>query len=58
MKKKRFIEAQIAFALRQAEGGVPASEVIRRVGSLAYFFFPGGVNEYMPFAPLKALGEK
>ena len=32
MKKKRFTEEQIAFALRQAEGGVSAGEVCRKLG--------------------------
>lgn len=32
MKKKRFTEAQIAFALRQAESGTPVSEIIRKMG--------------------------
>ena len=30
--KKRFTEAQIAFALRQAEGGVAVEEIIRKLG--------------------------
>lgn len=32
MKRKRFTEEQIAFALRQAESGTPLEEVIRRLG--------------------------
>ncbi len=32
MKRKRFTQEQIAYALRQAEGGVPVEEVIRRLG--------------------------
>jgi putative transposase len=32
MKKKRFTEAQIAFALRQAESGTPVAEIIRKMG--------------------------
>lgn len=32
MKKKRFAEAQIAFALRQAEGGILVEEIIRKLG--------------------------
>jgi putative transposase len=28
MKKKKFTEAQIAFALRQAESGTPVAEII------------------------------
>lgn len=32
MKRKRFTEAQIAFALRQAESGTPVAEIIRKMG--------------------------
>jgi putative transposase len=32
MKKKRFTEEQIAFALRQEESGIPVSEVCRKMG--------------------------
>ena len=32
MKKKRFTEEQITFALRQAESGTSVEEVIRRLG--------------------------
>ncbi len=32
MKRKQFTQEQIAYALRQAEGGVPVEEVIRRLG--------------------------
>ena len=32
MKKSKFTEAQIAFALRQAEGGTPVEEVCRKMG--------------------------
>lgn len=32
MKKGRFTEEQIAFALRQAEGGTPVAEVVRKLG--------------------------
>jgi putative transposase len=31
MKKKRFTEAQIAFALRQAESGTPVTEIVRKL---------------------------
>jgi putative transposase len=30
--KKRFTNEQIAFALRQAEGGTPVAEIIRKMG--------------------------
>lgn len=32
MRGKRYTEEQIAFALRQAEGGVPAVKVCRKMG--------------------------
>ena len=32
MKKKRFTEEQIAFALRQAESGTPVPDIIRKMG--------------------------
>ena len=32
MKKTRFTEEQKAFALRQAESGVPIEEIIRKMG--------------------------
>lgn len=32
MKKKRYTEAQIAFALRQAESGTPVAEIVRKMG--------------------------
>ena len=32
MKKSRYTEEQIAFALKQAEMGTPVAEVIRRMG--------------------------
>jgi hypothetical protein len=32
VKKSRFTEEQIAFAMKQAETGTPVAEVIRRMG--------------------------
>ena len=32
MKRSRFSEEQVAFALRQVEGGTPAGDVARQVG--------------------------
>ena len=32
MKKSRFTEEQIAYALRQVEGGTPVADVCRQVG--------------------------
>jgi len=37
--KKRFTEAQIAFALRQAESGTPVSEIIRKMGISEQTFY-------------------
>jgi putative transposase len=39
MKKSRFTEQQIAFALRQAEGGAPIVEVCRKMGVSEQTFF-------------------
>ena len=39
MKKKRFTEAQIAFALRQAESGTPVKEITRRLGITEQTFY-------------------
>lgn len=39
MKKSRFTDQQVAFALQQAEGGTPVEEVCRKMGiSQATFF--------------------
>ena len=39
MKRKRFTEAQIAFALRQAESGTPVAEIIRKIGISEVTFY-------------------
>ena len=39
MKKSRFTEEQIAFALKQAETETSVAEVIRRMGSLEQTFY-------------------
>lgn len=39
MKKSKFTEEQIAFALKQAETGTPVSEVIRRMGVSEQTFY-------------------
>jgi putative transposase len=39
MKKKQFTEAQIAFALREAESGTPVGEVIRKTGISEVTFY-------------------
>ncbi len=39
MKKSRFTEQQIAFALRQAETGTPVSEVTRKLGITNQTFY-------------------
>jgi putative transposase len=39
MKRKRFTEEQIAFALRQAEAGTPVTQVIRKLGISEQTFY-------------------
>ncbi len=39
MKKSRYSPEQVAFALRQAEGGAPVSEVCRKMGVSEQTFY-------------------
>lgn len=39
MKKSRFTEQQIAYALRQAESGVPIEEITRKIGITQATFY-------------------
>lgn len=39
MKRKRFTEEQIAYALRQAEGGTPVPEICRKLGVTEQSFY-------------------
>ena len=39
MRKSRYTEEQISFALRQAETETPVAEVIRRMGVLEQTFY-------------------
>ena len=39
MKRKRYTEEQIAFALRQAESGTPVSEIVRKMGVSEQTFY-------------------
>jgi len=39
MKRKRFTEEQIAYALRQAEGGTPVPEICRKLGVSEQSFY-------------------
>jgi len=39
MKRKRYSEAQIAFALRQVESGTPVAEIIRKMGISEMTFY-------------------
>ena len=41
MKKSRFTEEQIAFALRQAESGTPVADVCRQMGISEASFYVG-----------------
>jgi Na+/pantothenate symporter len=50
MKKSRFTEAQIAFALRQAESGTPVAEIIRKLG-IAFYTAGVGLLSSSLFVP-------
>ena len=39
MKRKRFTEEQISFALRQAESGTPVTEICRKLGVTEQSFY-------------------
>ena len=39
MKRKRFTEEQIAYALRQAESGTPVADVCRKLGVTEQSFY-------------------
>ena len=39
MKRKRFTEEQIAYALRQVESGTPVAEVCRKLGVTEQSFY-------------------
>jgi putative transposase len=39
MKKKRYTEEQIAFALRQAESGTPVKDIVRKMGISEQTFY-------------------
>jgi len=39
MKKSKYTEEQIAFALRQAETGTPVTEIIRKMGITDQTFY-------------------
>lgn len=60
MKKSKFTESQIAFALKQAETGVRVEEVCRKMGVSAATFYNWkkkygglGVNELRELRQLK-----
>jgi len=43
MKKSKFTEEQIAYALRQVEGGTPPADVCRQLGVSEATFVPVGL---------------
>ena len=46
MKRKRYTEAQIAFALRQAESGTPVAEIVRKLGISEMTFYRWKIQRY------------
>ncbi|QEG18228.1 Transposase [Gimesia maris] len=40
MKRKRYSEEQIAFALRQHESGTAVAEIVRKIGITEETFYP------------------
>jgi len=52
MKKSRFTEEQITFALRQAESGMAVSDVCRQIGVSES---DGSVDPYRVLQPLSAI---
>lgn len=62
MRKSRFSEEQIAYALRQVESGVQATEVCRKMGVseetfyiLTTLYFNGGVPKFDGFGSSNAI---
>ena len=51
MKKSRYTEKQIAFALRQAERGTPEKEVIRKMGISEQTFYRWKKRSMAALAP-------
>jgi len=43
MKKTRFTQEQIAYALRQAEAGTPVEEITRKMGVCEASFLPPSI---------------
>lgn len=65
MKKSRYTEEQIAYALKQAETGTPVAEVIRRMGVSEQTFYCWkkvygglGVGELLRVKPLEEENRK
>ena len=55
MKRKRYTEEQIAFALRQAESGTPVAEVTRKMGITEQTFYRWKKYAGMGVAELRRL---
>ena len=55
MKKSKFTEEQIAFALRQAESGTSVAEVYRKLGVSEQTYYRWR-KEYNRFRPHSSLG--
>lgn len=65
MKRKRYAEEQIAFALRQHEAGTPVSQIVRKMGVSEQAFYRWkkkyaglGVSEMRQFKQLQDENKK
>ena len=55
MKRKRYTEEQIAFALRQHELRTPVSEIVRKLGIAEQTFYRWKKNDGLEVAELRRL---
>ena len=55
MKRKRYTEEQIAFALSQHESGTPVSEIIRKLGIAEQTVYRWKKNDGLGVAELRRL---
>src|ERR1035437_4186672 len=58
MKRSKFAEEQIAYALRQAESGTPVGDVCRQVGVSEATFYAWRGSSSQSFLPVLSLGSR